>query len=169
MAVDRAALGRRSRSKGQKFELVVRDHMLMHLDDPRFHVDGVSTFVVRRSSQSERAWDADLIVEGVNVPDWLTGLWIECEHANEPDPRPKMVQAIRDAGIATVRSGKQRTPLVVWRRSGERTIWCSTYACWLMELLGDEPSPHMGGLPLGHGLLVTARFEEVLSKLRSRL
>lgn len=169
MVVDRSALGRRSRNKGKKFELVVRDHFSMHLDDPRFHVDGISTLVIRRSSQAERAWDADLIIEASNAPEWLLGLWIECEHANAPDPAVKMVQAIRDAAIATKRSGRQRTPVVVWRRTGERTLWISTYASWLNELLDDQLSAGALSETRGHGLLVTAKLEAVLTRLRSRL
>lgn len=164
--VDRSALGRRSRNKGKKFELVVRDNLLMFLDDPVFHANGASTLVIRRSSQAERAWDADLIIEAVNAPQWLLGLWVECEHSNTPDPVAKMAQAIRDASAATLRSGRQRTPVVVWRRTGERRLWISTHAYWLAELLGMEPALNAGPL---HGLLVTADLCEVLPRLRARL
>lgn len=157
---DRSAIGRRSRRKGKKFELVVRDHMLLHLVTPAFN----GNLVIRRSSQAERAWDADLIIEGSNLPEWLLGLWVECEHANDPDPWAKLAQAIRDAGAATLRSGRQRTPVVVWRRTGERALWLSTYVPWLNELLG-HPTPTDGHWQI----LVTVRLDEVLTRLRGRL
>ena len=158
MVTTRSALGRRSRRKGKKFELVVRDHMLLHLEDPVFQ----GTLVIRRSSQAERAWDADLIIESPHAPEWLLGLWVECEHANAPDPWAKLTQAKRDAGAATLRSGRQRTPVVVWRETGSRTLWLSTDLPWMNELLGLDSA-------VGRGILVTARLDEVLPRLKGRL
>lgn len=166
---DRSALGRRSRNKGKKFELVVRDHIGMHLDDPRFHVGGVSTLVIRRSSQAERAWDADLIIEATNAPQWMLDLWVECEHANDPDPVAKMVQAIRDASAATLRTRRQRTPVVVWRRTGERRLWCSTFLSWFDELLLGERLAIPAVEHPGHGMLATVELAALLRKLRARL
>lgn len=162
---DRSALGRRSRNKGKSFELVARDHLLQHLAHPCFN----GTLVIRRSSQAERAWDADLIIEATNAPDWLLGLWVECEHANDPDPWAKMAQATRDAAAATLRSGRQRTPVVIWRETGHRRLWFSTNLTWLNEVMGDAQEGYTAAEMRGHGILVTADLAEVLSRLRTRL
>ena len=163
--VSRSALGRRSRRKGPAFELVVRDHILEALVS-RNTTDGLT---IRRSSQAERAWDADLIIEGPPpVPQWLLDIWVECEHANDPNPAAKMVQAKRDAGAATLRLKRQRTPVVVWRRTGERTIWLSTELQFMLELLhaGNDLPPVPGH---GTGLLVTCRLGEFLDAIARRL
>lgn len=131
--IDRSALGRRSRNKGKKFELVARDHML----EAWISRPTTASLVIRRSSQAERAYEADLIIEGPpQVPRFLVDLWVECQHANMPDPASKLAQAKRDAGLASVRTHRVRTPVVVWRRTGERSLWLSTEYHYLCELLG---------------------------------
>ncbi len=156
--ISRAALGRRSRNKGKSFELVVRDHL-------RRGAPGLETLTVRRSSQAERAWDADLIIEGSNAPRWMLELWVECEHANDPDPRKKFAQATRDAKLAYARSGRFRTPVVIWRKTASRSVWFSTDVQSMFSLLhgGDPSSIHSG-----RGILVTMLLEDLLSALAGR-
>lgn len=154
--------GRRNREKGKEFERHVAANMDMILCDPRFN----GTLVIRRSSQAERAYEADLIIEAQNAPDWLLNIWVECENSKAPDPKAKMEQAIRDAATATLRTGRQRTPVVCWREAGTRCLWLSTYVSWLDELLGGTIPP---ALHPGHGLLVTSRLDDVLRRLRARL
>lgn len=122
---------------------------------------------VRRSSQSERAYEADLIVEGPGVPSWLCDLWIECQHANDPDPDSKYAQAIRDSNLALRRTGRPRTPCVIWRKTRSRSLWFTTQLAYLTELLGLMSRE----LPQGRAgdLLVTVPLSELLSALGSRL
>lgn len=151
----RSALGRRSRNKGKAFELVVRDQI-------RASLPHVTNLTVRRSLQAERAWDADLIVEGdSNLPAWLLSLWLECEHANDPDPRVKLEQARRDVARFTARMGRSRLPLVVWRKTRARSVYASTDVTTLFTLTGrDFPA----GTP-GSGALVTMLLADLLSLL----
>lgn len=155
----RGQMGLKARRKGVKFELVVRDHLLEGLAMP-----SDSQLTIRRSSQAERAWDADLIIECPGAPDWLTNLWVECEHANTPNPHAKMSQALRDAGAATMRTSRQRTPIVVWRKTGERTLCMSTHAGLFYELT-------TGTYPTGVAtqILITCRLDDLLLGLRGRL
>lgn len=155
--VSRAALGRRSRNKGKSFELVVRDHI-------RRGAPGLETLTVRRSSQAERAWDADLIIEGSGIPEWMLELWVECEHANDPDPRKKFAQASRDASLASARSGRSRTPVVIWRKTASRSVWFSTDVPSMFRLLHGVAPPS----PSGRGILVTMLLEDLLSMLAGR-
>jgi hypothetical protein len=157
-AAARTVLGRRSRNKGKAFELVVRDQI-------RAAMPHVANLTVRRSLQAERAWDADLIVEGDgNLPAWLLSLWLECEHANEPDPRAKLAQARRDVARYTARTGRSRLPLVVWRRTRSRSVHASTDMASLMSLVGlDFPT----GTP-GSGALVTMLLSDLLSMMVGR-
>lgn len=135
MAADRSAVGRRSRRKGQEFELAVRDR-LTEAFVSQTNTDPENGLCVRRSSQAERAYEPDLIIEGPGVPLWLCNLWVECEHANAPDPGKKMEQAKRDAALAIQRTRRDRVPVVVWRETGRRVIWLSTTLPILNELIG---------------------------------
>ena len=91
--------GRRNREKGKIFERQVAAQMIPVLNCPAFG----DTLVIRRSSQAERAYEADVMIEAQNAPSWLTDMWIECENAKEPDTKAKLEQAIHDAGKAMLR------------------------------------------------------------------
>lgn len=75
--------------------------------------------IVRRSSQAERADNADLIVEG--GPPALSSLWLELNDASQPAPLTKLAQAERDV-VAwwAPRRTEQRLPIVIWHRIGGR-------------------------------------------------
>lgn len=159
MTIDRSALGRRSRLKGKKFELTVRDHMLAGLPD--------KSLSIHRTSQADRAWHADLMIESSTAPQWLLDLWVECEHAKEPTPAKKFEQASEDAFKASARCGRTRVPVVIWRRSGERRLWASTSLAWLMNLNGAPLDP-LGFCP-GAEKLVTMALGDLLDVLGKRL
>jgi hypothetical protein len=157
-AAARSAKGRRSRNKGKAFELVVRDQFKIVLPH-------VANLTIRRSLQAERAWDADLIVEGDgNLPAWLLSLWLECEHANDPDPKVKLIQARRDVERFIARTSRRRLPLVVWRKTHSRSVYASTDLATLLELLGQDVPREM----LGSGSLVTMLLTELLATLMDR-
>ncbi len=159
--LQRSKRGRRSRVKGKEFERAVAEQLCMVLFCSRFE----GTLVIRRSSQAERAYEADLIIEAQHAPSWLLDMWVECENAKVPQTASKMEQSIRDAANATLRTGRQRTPVVIWREAGTRTFWFTTHHSWLDELLGNTISADHPG----HGLMVTAELHSVLRKLRARL
>lgn len=156
--------GKRNREKGKEFERVVADAMKIVFNHHPTYFKAYP-LEVRRSSQAERAYEADVIIESPAAPQWLLDMWIECENAKDPKTEDKMAQAIHDAAQATLRTSRQRTPVVVWRPFNTRTIWLSTYASWLDELLGAADSARHPG----HGLLVTAKLEDVLLRMRARL
>lgn len=156
---DRSVLGRRSRRKGQGFELVVRDHFRAAMPQIR------DALTVRRSSQSERAYEADLIIEGPGVPQWLCDLWVECQHANDPDPPSKYAQALRDSGLAMKRTGRERTPVAIWRKTKSRQLWLTTELGWLQVLLGFA----MPSSCRGSSLLITVPLSDLLRDLASRI
>jgi hypothetical protein len=146
-------LGRRSRRKGKSFELVVRDRILLAF---REKCPGL---IIRRSSQAERAHEADLIIEGPGCPARLSMLWVECEHAKAPDPRVKWAQACRDSAEYTRKMAVERYPLVCWRKNGERTLW-ATAALDSLSMILNNRLPYAGG-----SLLVTLRLDDLLSSM----
>jgi hypothetical protein len=157
-------MGAKSRRKGVAFELVARDYILgafAHLGEG---------LIVRRSSQAERAYEADLIIEGPAARPWMSALWVECQHADRAnsDPPSKWKQAVRDAGLWEQRNGKQgsRIPIVVWRVTGERTVWCTVQLEILTVRLFQWARPEFGH---GTEVLVTLPFEHVLSSLKTAM
>ncbi len=128
---DRSAIGRRSRRKGKAHELVVRDAFMGSALKREY-----PGLFVRRSSQAERAFEADVIIEGEGLPQWLRDLWLECQHAKDPDPKAKLEQAERDARLALQRTGRDRRPFVVWRKQGARVLWLTCRLHQLVELFG---------------------------------
>lgn len=151
-------MGLRSRVKGKSFEREVRDHIwgaFRHLD----------CLTIRRSSQAERAYESDLIIEGPNVPYHLASLWVECEHANRPNPVRKWAQAIRDCEAYVTRMQRPRVPIICWRATGERTVWLTTTLYNLnLLLLGIGAGSESDAAPL----LVTTPLTEALAILARR-
>lgn len=152
-------MGLRSRTKGKVFETTVR-HAFERLGAV------LPELVVRRSSQAERAHEADLIIEGPGVPDWLSGLWVECQHANNTDPAAKYEQAVHDSQIYVRKMARWRTPMVCWRKTATRTIWATAGLADLVALTGGD----LNGSPEfpGGRMLVTAPLDEVLAALAAR-
>lgn len=150
---DRSSLGRRSRNKGKSFELVIRDRVILAFGAQ------LPNLIVRRSSQAERAHEADLIIEGPGVPTSLSLLWVECEHAKAPDPRAKWAQACRDSAIFTKKMAIVRHPVVCWRKNGERTLWATASLDSLSSILGNTLPSN------GETMLVTARLDDLLAAM----
>jgi len=69
---------------------------------------------VRRSQQADKAYEPDVVVEGVP-------LWTECCVGAKPDPLAKLAQAERDVSRFT----ETMLPVVVWRRSGTQTTYAT--------------------------------------------
>lgn len=155
----RSVLGRRSRSKGKSFELVVRDAILFAFRDSGL------TMTIRRSSQAERAYDSDVVVVGDQLPDFLADVWWECQHSKQPDPPTKYEQAVRDCEVFYDRTRRCRWPVVVWRKHGERTLWLTTELGTIVSLLGN-PSTTVGRQ---QKILATVRLDEFLEQLASRV
>jgi len=149
-------MGLRSRRKGCAFELVVRDRILSAFK-------AVPALTVRRSSQAERAYESDLIIEGPHVPKHLGELWVECEHANKPNPSKKFEQGCRDALRYEERMELARVPVVCWRATGDRTIWLSTSLANVNYMFGGTSLPYFGS-----HLLVTTALDEALAALAKR-
>lgn len=79
--------------------------------------------VVRRTIQSDRPYEPDVVVEG-------SPLWVECTDARNPDFVKKYKQARRDADQAESRRkySEPRHPVVVWHRLAEKRIWATMRA-----------------------------------------
>ena len=148
-------MGIKSRRKGVAFELVIRDHI------GRAFKGTLPGLVVRRSSQAERAYEADVIIEGPDVPQWLRDLWVECQHADATDPATKYAQGLRDAILATKRTGRTRVPVVAWRKTGARSVWLTTSSVTMIELLA--PGTSVLYPARAEVVLVTALLDEVLA------
>jgi hypothetical protein len=89
------------RTKGHTFERLIANAYRKRWPDA----------VVRRSQQSHKAHEPDVVVE--DVP-----LWTECNHATNANPMAKLLQAERDTADVT----ETIWPVVVWRKTGSRTI-----------------------------------------------
>jgi hypothetical protein len=93
-----------SRTKGRAFEQLIVRTLTQALPGTVWH----------RSSQADRAWDADVVCESGNAI--ARRLWLELCHAKHVDVRDKLEQGERDIGWA------QRLPVVVWRKSGAKHV-----------------------------------------------
>lgn len=91
---------------------------------------------VHRSSQADRARDADVVIKG--GPTMAARLWLELNDARHPDPGKKLAQAERDIA----REEALRLPVVVWHRLGERSIQATT-RLWVLGMLMGHAAPHL--------------------------
>jgi hypothetical protein len=151
-------MGLKSRRKGKSFELVVRSRVQ----------DYFPTITVRRSSQAERAYEADLILEGPTCPPWLSQLWIECEHANQVNALAKLEQGEHDAFEWAKRMGtNSRLPIACTRETGRRVINATTRLVTLTQLVMPQ---HEVWLPHDDSamLVVTLPLDELLADLARR-
>lgn len=104
---------------------------------------------VHRSSQADRARDADVVIKG--GPTEAAKLWLELNDARKPDPINKLEQAERDIAREEV----MRWPVVVWHKIGERSIQVTTRLHVLARLM------HGGGTICG-GATVTMPLDNFL-------
>ena len=151
-------MGLLSRNKGKSFEREIGQRFRTAL------TPCLPTLTVRRSSQAERAYEADLIIEGPDVPAFITTLWVECQHAKRAhiDPPGKHRQAVRDSAEFAARTRVVRTPVVCWRANGERTVWLTATMGDLASLLA-LPRPDVGA-----DILATVALDAALGALASR-
>jgi len=70
-------------------------------------------------SDSSKAKEPDVVIEA--GPEDATQLWIECQCSNNPNPRAKLAQAMRDCP-------DDRTPCVIWKRSGSNQLYVTIIA-----------------------------------------
>lgn len=114
---------------------------------------------VRRSQQAERAYEPDVVVEGC-APTIARRLWLELTDSRTPSPLDKLAQAERDT------AGHTRPPcplcLVVWHRTGAKSVQVTARLGVLCEVLGGDPTPVAGWLAVP----VTVDWLQVLARLR---
>lgn len=79
--------------------------------------------VVRRSEQSHKAFEPDVVVEGIP-------LWTECQHATTSTPLRKLEQAEDDCT-------PMHYPVVVWRRTGARAVNATMALTTLLSTYGQ--------------------------------
>lgn len=95
-------------------------------------------------------------------------LWTECNHADNPNPLVKLVQAERDIKAVynvrhldpLVEDLPPAYPMVVWRKSGGRAIQLTT-RLWVLEDMHGTVRP----LPVWSMLVVTLDFYAWLAAL----
>lgn len=93
------------------------------------------TATVRRSLQSEQAYESDIVVEGA-APMVAKRIWWECTTGRACNPVRKMAQAVRDIERLQARS---RIPIVVWRRHGSPRLRVTLYLHELVCEVFDGP------------------------------
>lgn len=138
-------MGKHQRDKGKAFEQLVADAY-------RKAWPGAT---VRRSLQAHRPYEPDVVVEAHTLGERF---WTECQHADDPTPLTKLAQAERD--IAALNKSGPRYPLVVWRRSGSRTVHMTT-RIWVMDAIVGRPH----GMEGWRDLVVTLDFTAWLKAL----
>jgi hypothetical protein len=138
-------MGKHSRDKGRSFEQLVATAYRRQWKEA----------TVRRALQAHRAFEPDVVVEGHALG---ARFWTECQHADSPEPLVKLAQAERD--INRLNTNVVRLPLVVWRRSGSRTVQLTT-RLWVLDSIAGR-SHHMADW---QGLVVTLDFHAWLAAL----
>ena len=110
---------------------------------------------VRRSSQADRAHNADVFVVGHPL---LSRIWFELTDGRKPNPMAKLLQAERDIAAIPHADTRHLLPVVVWHRLGERQTQVTMR-------LGTFDAIR-GALGQHHSLLVTMRVEEFLEMVK---
>lgn len=118
---------------------------------------------VRRSLQAHRAYEPDLVIEGM-APSMACALWLELQHADRPNPVAKLDQARRDMAESCLR---KRYAVVVWRKTSERTAYATMSmwaACDISGVLSTSTlhTPNSLGVP---SIDVTMTLEDFLRML----
>jgi len=111
---------------------------------------------VRRSQQADKAYEPDVVVEGVP-------LWTECCVGAKPNPVVKLEQAERDVERFT----EEMLAVVVWRKSGERTTWATMRAHTLLASWGGEFDALLYSVS-APDMVVTVDFDEWLAAVDLR-
>ena len=146
-------MGLLSRTKGKVFERRICAILRERWPD----------IVVHRSSQADRAYQADIVVES-GGPAVLRKLWLECHDSKAPNPRAKLEQAERDL-CALIPEWHwlydSPTAVVVWHRTGERTHWVTMRLHGLVLMPGASDAVVTDDLPQ----LVTLELGEFLDML----
>lgn len=115
-------MGLKSRNKGKAFERKIARALRDLWPDA----------LVRRSSQAERAYNADVFVEG--GPKLLSQLWLEMHDARKPVALNKLIQAERDVRGLVVTDRASCVPVVIWHKLGEQSIQ-ATMRSWAFAWL----------------------------------
>lgn len=143
--------GAHSRTKGHTFERLVADA----------YRKAWPTAQVRRSLQAHQPFEPDVVVEGLEAAHPAQLLWTECQHADAPTPNGKLAQAERDLAALSLPPGhRRRLPVVVWRKSGSKTVNMTT-RMWVMDSFAGREH-HMESW---QSLVVTLDFYEWLTAL----
>lgn len=141
-----------SRTKGGKFERKIARDLR----------EAMPRATVRRSQQAHRAYEPDLVIEGC-APTIARRLWLELTDSRAPSPLDKLAQAERNERDAWGDVlDNERLPLVVWHRTGARSVQVTARLGVLCEVLGGEPTPVEGWLAVP----VTVDWLQVLARLR---
>lgn len=151
--ISRSTLGKQSRNAGKTFERLIARLV-------RAYFDGA---VVRRSLQSERAYESDVVVEG-DCPSIVKEIWWECGNQKAINPERKLAQAELDASAAEQRTGVQKLPLVVWKQKRKHTIWVTCRLGTMLRILG--PTTPVQYAPENQNVIVTAKLHDLLEKIR---
>lgn len=151
-------MGKLSRRKGRSFEQLIAT----------CYRETWPAAKVRRSLQAHKPYEPDVVIEPAsNLPAWVTALWTECQHAQDPTPLDKLAQAERDIAEfnvnrpSTVR-GHARVPIVVWRKHGSSTINLTTRLKWLhvTTTKPDRFAPDLAPLlPGAQDMVITLDFD----------
>ncbi len=119
-------MGKRSTTKGKVFERAIANQLR----------ERWSHALIRRSSQGERADEADVFAEGTPQ---LERLWLELQDSKAPTPLMKLLQAEGDIAAVMMRGRRERLPVVIWHRIREHTIQATTRLYVLDLLRGASP------------------------------
>jgi hypothetical protein len=114
-------MGRMQRNKGKRFERDIAARLRVLWPDAE----------IRRSSQAERAYEADVFATGSPT---LERLWLELQDAKAPTPLKKLAQAERDLAAGGPHVQTDRFPVVVWHRIRELTVHVTT-RMWVIDCL----------------------------------
>lgn len=139
-------MGKHSRDKGKGFEQLVANAYRKQWKEA----------TVRRSLQAHRPYEPDVVVEAHPL---ASRFWTECQHADDPNPLTKLAQAERDISKLAVPI-PVRLPLVVWRKSGSRTVYVTT-RMWVLDAITGR----VNSMAAWRDLVVTLDFEKWLVAL----
>lgn len=134
-------MGKLSRTKGRAFEQDIARRLRARWPH----------LTVRRSQQGDKAYEPDVVVEGVP-------LWLECQCAAKPTSLVKLAQAERDVERFT----ETMLPVVVWRKSGERTTWATMRLGTLLKSFAPESHHRVGLGVVQDDTVVTLDLDEWL-------
>jgi hypothetical protein len=147
------------RIKGRAFEQLIVRTLTKALPGTVWH----------RSSQADRAWDADVVCESGNAI--AQRLWLELCHAKHVDVRDKLEQGERDAAksdraMTANADVPSRLPAVVWRKSGAKHVNVTMRLATLIQIAHRLPGHYEPVATRGNGVLVTMELGEFLELVK---